>query len=147
MALSYHIDPEAGLITVQGEGEISLSDLLHTGHSLLLDVDFDPELPQLLDFRGLRPIMDGDPEELREFVQGPFRDVVMGNVAVVIDEHLEDEHCADIFLLTCAVHDAELFSDYDQALRWIVRQAFMRQPMALAHQQYAAGNHAYGAPE
>lgn len=129
MPLGYHINTDDGLITVQGEGRVEVTELANLGHSLLGDDRYDPALPQLLDFRGLRPNLKGIDEDaelarLRRFVQEHYRDRVAANVAVVIDDHLESRHCADIYLILCAIHDAELFADYDQALKWLMRQAF-----------------------
>jgi hypothetical protein len=166
MPLGYHINPDDGLITVQGHGEVDVDEITRLGEALLHDAAYDPALPQLLDFRGLRPReTDGDVsqeavEELWSFIQESYRARVMANVAVVIDEHLESQHCADIFLLTCAIQDAELFADYDQALKWLMRRAFAggdavvaRPPEAAAdpassgEQEDARGDHANGAPE
>lgn len=133
MPLGYHINQDDGLITVQGDGAVPLGDLTRLGEALLGDGRYDPALPQLLDFRGLRPHgqpSDGVPQdigvldELRAFIRERYRARVAANVAVVIDEHLESRHCADIFLLTCAIERAELFADYDQALKWLMRRAF-----------------------
>jgi hypothetical protein len=145
MVLDYHISPDEGLITIQGAGDVNLCDIARLGRSLLGDDAYDPRLPQLLDFRGLRPVAEGNLDDLRSFVHGPYRDRVAGNVAVVIDDHLEHHHGADIFLLTCAIHQAELFSDYDQALKWLMRRAFATQP--LAEQEDPGHDRADGAPE
>lgn len=147
MPLGYHINTDEGLITVQGDGEVPLADIARLGKALLEDDEYDPSLPQLLDFRGLRPVVEGRLEDLNAFLHGPYRQGVAASVAVVIDEHLESRHCAEIFLLTCAVHDAELFSDYDQALKWLMREAFVSQPVPLPQHQYAGRNHADRAPE
>lgn len=132
MPLDYHIGAEEGLITVQGKGRISPADLARLGQALLTDADYEPRLPQLLDFRGLRPAADGTLDVLQAFVSGLYRQRVEASVAVVIDDHLESRHCADIFLLTCAVDNAELFCDYDQALKWLMRHAFAPQPVPAA---------------
>lgn len=149
MPLGYHINPDEGLITVQGAGEVSVPEITRLGESLLSDDGFDPELPQLLDFRGLRPVRDADGvavTHLQTFIQECYRGRVQADVAVVIDEHLETRHCADIYLLTCAIHDAELFANYDQALRWLMRRAFAGAHDS-AEQQDAGSDHADGAPE
>jgi len=149
MPLGYHINPDEGLITVQGAGDVSIPEITRLGESLLEDAGFDPGLPQLLDFRGLRPASDADGiavTHLQAFIQDRYRGRVAADVAVVIDEHLESRHCADIFLLTCAIQDAELFADYDQALRWLMRRAFAGTP-ASAEQQDAGSDDADGAPE
>lgn len=149
MPLGYHISPDQGLITVQGAGAVSVPELTRLGESLLSDDGFDPGLPQLLDFRGLRPVRDADGAavtHLQTFVQQRYRGRVQADVAVVIDEHLESRHCADIYLLTCAIHDAELFADYDQALRWLMRRAFAGVPLS-AEQQDGGCDDPDGAPE
>lgn len=146
MPLGYHISADEGLITVHGQGELPLSELVRLGQSLLADTAFDPELPQLLDFRGLRPDPDAG-DSLWRFVLGPYREHVAGNVAVVIDDHLESLHCADIYLLTCAIETAELFADYDHAVKWLMRQAFAVRPVLLSEEEYAGADHADGAPE
>jgi hypothetical protein len=148
MALDYHISPDEGLITINGDGTARADDIARLGQSLLGDRNYDPSLPQLLDFRGLRPAA-GKLDELRAFVLGPYRDRVSASVAVVIDEYLEHRHGADIFLLTCAIHQAELFCNYDQALKWLMRRAFATQPARalLAEQEDAGGDDTHRAPE
>ena len=145
MPLDYHISADEGLITISGQGEVSLTAIAELGQSLLGDDAYDPQLPQLLDFRGLRPLPEDRLEALQAFVLGPYREAVAGNVAVVIDDHLEDRHAADIFLLTCAIHQAELFSDYDQALKWLMRRAFAARPSS--EEEDPRGDGAYGSPE
>ncbi len=149
MSLGYHISAEQGLITVRGHGEATLSDLTGLGRALLADPDYDPELPQLLDFRGLEPQSEGDAatDDLQWFICGPYRKAVSGSVAVVIDETLELRHAADIFLLTCAIPEAELFSSYDQALRWLMRQAFVPAPAPSSQQKQAGRDRRDRAPE
>lgn len=144
MALDYHISADEGLITVQAAGGVPLGELARFGRSLLADRAYDPRLPQLIDFRGMRPVRPGQLGELREFVQQIYRPRVESSVAVVIDEHLERRHGADIYLLTCAISDAELFCDYDQALRWLMRRAFAD---LSAEQEEARRHHAEHAPE
>ena len=145
MPLDYHISSDEGLITISGEGQVSLAAIAELGQSLLGDQSYDPRLPQLLDFRGLRPLAEDRLEDLQAFVLGPYRDAVSGSVAVVIDDHLEDLHAADVFLLTCAIHQAELFTDYDQALKWIMRRAFAKGPSA--EEEDAGGDGANRSPE
>jgi hypothetical protein len=133
MPVGYHINPDEGLITVTADGRVPLSEFVNNGERLLKNSEYDPKLPHLIDLRGLRPLRDQSLNELREFVEQCFRDRVSASVAVVIDRFLERAHCADIFLLTCALHDAELFADYDHALRWLMRrvsadQAWRNQP-------------------
>lgn len=156
MPLGYHINPDEGLITLQGTGEVPVAEFTRVCRAMLEDRNYDPDLPQLVDLRGLRPAplqADGSAlpglESLRAFVQEDFGPRVNADVAVVIDDHLEERHCADIFLLTCAVHEAELFADYDQALRWLMRRAFaaVPPPGRSTEQEDAGGDDAEGAPE
>ena len=153
MPVGYHINPDEGLITVRADGQVAIDELAVLGHSLLDDTGYDRALPQLLDFRGMRPRPRGDLEALREFVHGEYRSRIGSDIAVVIDDHLESQHCADIFLLTCAIHEAELFADYDQALKWLMRRSFVPAATgapgapALAEQEDSSGKGAHGAPE
>lgn len=155
MALGYHINADEGLITVRGDGNVAVTEIVELGESLLGDNAFDPELPQLLDFRGLRPrppAQAGAEAEfagLWDFVHSRYRAQIDANVAIVIDEHLEARHCADIFLLTCAISHAELFADYDQALKWLMREAFALRILApvSGEQQDGRTDHADGGPE
>lgn len=151
MPVGYHINPDDGLVTVRGDGDVTIGELVGVGESILADPAYDPALPQLVDLRGLRPAPRDDLERLQSFVHDDYRDRVAANVAVVIDDHLESRHCADIFLITCAIHDAELFVDYDQALKWLMRNAFATGRTATgtesAEQQDAAGDHAHRTPE
>ena len=130
MALGYHINPDDGLITVQGDGSVAIGEITRLVQSLLADGRFDPTLPQIMDFRGLRPVQPraeqpGDAiQALQAFLQQEYRSHVQAEIAVVIDEHLERRHCAEIYLLTSTLHAAELFADYEQALRWLMRRAF-----------------------
>lgn len=123
MTVGYHINPDEGLITVTAAGRVPLSEIAQVGERLLSDAGHDAHLPHLVDLRGLRPLRDQALMTLRDFVEVRFRERVHASVAVVIDRFLERAHCADIFLLTCALHDAELFADYDHALRWLMRRA------------------------
>ena len=126
MAAAYHINDDAGLITVRAEGNVDPKTLQAVGRALLQDAGFDPGLPQVMDFRGLR--LPGDPvalADLTAFVEQEFGSQLSGSVAVVIDEDLEAGLCADVYQVTCTVARAELFEDYDQALRWIMRREFV----------------------
>lgn len=149
MPMGYHINSDEGLITVQADGEMDATMLTELGQSLLADERFDPTLPQLVDFRGLRLGAEPNLGRLSEFVQEHYRNQIDTTVAVVIDGHLEERHCADFYLITCAMDQAELFADYDQALRWLMRRAFANAsvPLLSAEHEYAADDHGNHAPE
>ena len=136
MPATFHIDRNQGLLTVRAHGEVTLRSLVRIGRAMLADPGYDAAMPQLLDLRGMRVVptpLQGavsasppvsDLELLRQFVHGRYRQRTTGSVAVVIDPHLESAHCADIYLLTCAITGAELFADYELALKWLMRQGF-----------------------
>lgn len=147
MAAAYHINDDAGLITVRAEGEVAPATLQAIGRALLEDVSFNSELPQLIDFRGLR--MPGNPaalERLKAFVEQEFKSRVSGSVAVVIDDDLDARLCADVYRITCTMAGAELFEDYEQALKWIMRREFVPRP-PLLQQQNPAQNRCHEPPE
>jgi hypothetical protein len=135
MAVAYHINDDEGLITVRAEGVVDPEALQAVGRAMLEDASFDPDLPQLLDFRGLQVVAKSTTlAEFRPFIEDEFREQVNGIIAVVIDEDLEASLCADIYQLTCAIPRAELFEKYDQALKWLMRREFVpRAPLLQQH--------------
>ncbi len=138
MAAAYHIDDDEGLITIRAEGDVDPGTLQAVGRALLKDASFDPAMPQLVDFRGLRVASGRSTlDNLRPFIEEEFRGKVQGTIAVVIDDNLDTLMCADIYRLTCALPCAELFEDYEQALRWLIRREF--RPRAPLLQQHDAG--------
>ena len=63
-----------------------------------------------------------------------------------IDDDLDAHLCADVYRLTSSVARAELFEDYEQALKWIMRREFLPHP-PLLKQQNAAHDGRNHAPE
>ena len=147
MAAGYHINDDEGLITVRAEGVVDPEALQAVGRAMLEDACFDPELPQLLDFRGLQVMAKPTTlAELKPFIEDEFREQVNGIIAVVIDDDLDASLCADIYRLTCAIPKAELFENYDQALKWLMRREFVpRGPLLQKH--HAAYDHCDDAPK
>ena len=124
MALEYQIDAADGLIHVQGTAEIGLTDIFACGERLLADVAFDPHLPQLIDLREANI----DPSCLQP---GPasifahrFNSVVRASVAVVVAQGLARDEVAELYRVICMLDHAELFDEYEQALRWLIRTEF-----------------------
>lgn len=125
MAAAYHISADDGLITVQVNTQVDLIELYEVANSLLNDPQYDPTLPLLLDLRGMQL-------DMAKAALTPFNEFIIesygrnrdASIAVVIDEDLEAKECADIYWLACAVGSAELFEDYDQALKWLIRREF-----------------------
>ena len=147
MAAAYHINDDEGLITVRAEGDLDTHAIAAIGRAMLDDAGFDTDLPLLMDFRGVRLARQAEAlAELRAFVEHEFRVEVDGTVAVVIDDGLDPRLCADLYRLTCMLSRAELFEDYEQALKWIMRRDFA--PLSpLLEQQDSADDRRNEAPE
>ncbi|MCB1685154.1 MAG: hypothetical protein R3E82_19230 [Pseudomonadales bacterium] len=125
MPADYHISADDGLITVQIDSDVDLAHLYEVAKQLLEDPDYDARLPLLLDLRNMRL-------NIVESARGPFNQFIIGNfgrnreasIAVVIDTELDEKCCADIYWLACAVGSAELFEEYDLALKWLIKREF-----------------------
>lgn len=128
LALEYHINSEEGLINLRGDAQISIADIYSCGERLLSDAAFDANLPQLIDLRQARIETDClQPGPSSIFVHR-FNETVQANVAVVIEGGLTHLEIAELFRLTCMLEQAELFDNYDQALRWLIRTEFAARP-------------------
>jgi len=121
VSAEFHIDGEQGLISVDATGRADAAELAALATELLEAPGYDPEHPLLLDLRGLRPAL-GRAERDRltgQIIAGYRRRT--GPVAVVIDGEMSAGLSAGIFWLACALGNAEVFDDYDHALRWLIR--------------------------
>ncbi len=124
--VSYHINSDEGLITLRLAGDLDLVEIRERVESLLDDPQYSPHLPQLVDCRGIRPKVDK--AELRtftEFLTARYQTTVSASVAVVVDESLSADQTAGIYWLSCGHACAELFDNYDQALRWLMKREFI----------------------
>ena len=54
MAPVYHIASDDGLISIQVGSEIDLAELYDLAKSVLASENYDPELPLVMDLRGMR---------------------------------------------------------------------------------------------
>ncbi len=127
MPCGYHLNQEDGLVTITGSGEVSLSEAISIGRELLDDPVFDPQLPHLIDLRGVEVEHSHDDSmEFREFVLQAYRPGVDASIAVVIDHSLDQAAVANLFHLSCAMEQTELFDQYDQALKWLMRREFVQ---------------------
>jgi hypothetical protein len=72
----------------------------------------------------LRPQPTGDFSEFFTFVQQEYARGVRGTVAVVVDPELGADFHANAYLVTCALANAEMFENYQQALNWLVQREF-----------------------
>lgn len=124
MAPVYHIASDDGLISIQVGSEIDLAELYDLAKSVLASEDYDPELPLVMDLRGMR--LDWHPdatEPFARFMIDNFRGR-HGSMAVVIDTEMSRELVANVYWLACAVGGTEVFDDYDHALKWLIRREF-----------------------
>ena len=125
MPATYHINPDEELITVQIAGEVDLSEVFEAARGLYDDPAYDPNLPLLADLRGMRV-------DLREAARKPFNRFVISrfgqprsaSIAVLVDQEMDSELCAAVYWLNCALGVAEMFEDYDMALKWLIRREF-----------------------
>ena len=126
MPLDYHIDTDSGLINLTGQDRLEISDLVRCGEALLEDQAFDPTLPQLLDLREAEiAAPDGltyEPDVLA-FIER-FNQQVRAGVAVIVPGGLEKSIIAEVYRATCQFARAELFEDYDHAMRWLIKTEF-----------------------
>lgn len=127
MPSGYTISHDQGLIAIHGADLVSIPVAIEIGRSILNDPKFDPQLAQLFDLRGL--IIERsrqEAEEFRHFALFEYFPKVRGAVAVVVDDSLARIPLADLYHLTAQVDFVEMFDSYDQALRWLMRRAFVQ---------------------
>jgi hypothetical protein len=126
MPCAYHINLEDGLITLTGGADVDATQLLNIGEQMLADPEFDPYLPQLIDFRNLTVEPDKEASaRIRDFCLKTYLPRVYASIAVVINDSLSTRALSDMYHLTCAMDKAELFDHYDQALKWLMRREFV----------------------
>lgn len=124
MSIDYHINPDDGLISMRADAALTIAELHSCGESLLADQAFQPELPVLIDLRGanLEQLCAG--ETLAPVFTRRFNRSVRGSVAVLVASDHSSNQLADVYRMICALEQAELFEDYDHALRWLIRREF-----------------------
>ena len=124
MPAGYHISEDEGLISVQVSDRIDLVELYESAKALHSDPSYSHELPLLVDLRNMRlTISQPATAPFSRFIITRFNGRA-GSNAVVIDPDLENELFTGIHWLACAVSGTELFDDYDQALKWLIRREF-----------------------
>ena len=141
MSPAYHIANDDGLISIQVHDEIDLVALYELTKSLLNSDGYAADLPLIVDLRGMRL-------EINKDAAGPFGAFVInnfrnrpGSIAVVIDGDMSRELSADTYWLACAIGGTEVFDDYDQALKWLIRREFAQQtpPNVVSISDHVAG--------
>ncbi len=125
MTIEYHINQRDELITFTMKGSISPSEACVQVDEMLNDADFDANLPQLVDLREAH-IAGSKTNRLRfeKFLLGDYRPRLKASVAIVVNPQWDEDTCAQAFLLSCALHRAELFDDWGQACKWLIKKEF-----------------------
>ncbi|MDA1074628.1 MAG: hypothetical protein O3A63_07695 [Proteobacteria bacterium] len=124
MGSGYHISPDEGLISIRLEGDVSLEALQTTLSTLITDTHYLGNLPQLIDCRGFVGPMGTELVGFMKFISSEFRPAALASVAVVIDPDLDATRTAGMIRLTSALKHAELFDDYNHALKWLIHKEF-----------------------
>jgi len=121
--LRYHIDEDERLVTVQASDRVAAGDLEDLVSRILLDPAFVPDYSQLLDFREARiDRLTEDGGTLAGYFLRTVNPAISGSIAVVIDPDLTPADTAMMFRLTCAIAGAELFEDFEMAVKWLARK-------------------------
>jgi len=123
--VEYHIKPDEGLVTVRVDGSVDLVDLMESARALIEESTFDAALPHLVDLRGMTV-------ELEVQAIEPFHRFLVrhfgghgASIAVVLNDTLSADETATVFRMALALGQVELFDDYEQALRWLMRKEFV----------------------
>jgi len=125
MPCDYHINPDAGLVTITGSDDTTAKQFLELGERLLADPKFDAKLAQLMDLRGLTmAFQKDDNERMHDFSVNIYSPQVEANIAIIMDGDQDSKSIASMFRLACAMHKTELFDNYNQALKWLMRREF-----------------------
>ena len=126
MSVGYHINSEDGLISIQISGSPAAAELVDTAECILADDGFSSALPQLVDLRDWQG--DGvSPEQfdnVRSYLLERYCTNVDASIAVVVNDDLSRQACASIYRLSAATGKAEMFENYDLAVRWLIRREF-----------------------
>ena len=123
MSLEYHIDANESLITVSVEDGLRPGDMELLAAQLLEDPLFDADMAQLLDLRQAKiELPDDHAKLLARYLLKKYNPAIDGNIAVVIDPDLTPADTAMVFRITCALERAELFEDFDMAVKWLARK-------------------------
>ena len=122
---TYHINNEEGLVTIKSPADVQLHHTCDMAKRVLSDPAFDPELPQLVDLRGSHSTMTPAEEvQLSDFVLSEYRPRVESSIAIVVDDNMDSQVMARLYHLSSRMDKTELFDEYHQALKWLMRREF-----------------------
>ena len=140
MPTGYHINESDGLITVEVAGSVDLGDIFEGARQFLADPSYDPNLPQLVDLRGMDIAWQATTiKPFTQFMLQNYAPQARACVAVVVDPELDGDTCARVYWLSCALGNSEVFDSYELALKWLMKQGFAQSPEVI-QSQAAIGN-------
>jgi hypothetical protein len=123
---SYHINREDEFVSLRLTGAVDLVEIYELCQSFLDDPHFSRTWPHLVDLRGLD--IDVKPGAMRPFSQfllTKYRpEFSAAPMAIVMDADRDSEFSAGLYRFTCGLGNAELFDDYAQAVRWLIRNGW-----------------------
>ncbi len=125
MPCDYHINVDEELVTITSTQDVELAYAMQFGRSVLDDAKFKSTLPQLIDLRGL--VIHGSGEQLSQFqnfVLHEYGRAVESSVAIVVDDSLGRYELAALYRLITQTPKAEMFDNYELALKWLMRTEF-----------------------
>jgi hypothetical protein len=127
MPAEYHINERDDLITLRLRGAVDATEARACAEALLADPAFSPQLPQLIDLREAEPNgAAGEATSFEEYLLDHYRPRIEASVAVVINREWDYDMCAWVYWLCCALQHAELFDDWNQACKWLIKKEFSK---------------------
>jgi hypothetical protein len=127
MPAGYHINDNDGLVAIEVTGAVNLADIYGTAKRLLADPSYDPNLPQLIDLRGMEiELQAATVAPFTRFMVARYAPQTLACIAVVIDPELEADICARVYWISCALGSSEVFDNYELALKWLMKQEFAK---------------------
>ena len=122
---TYHINSNEGLVTIKSPSTLKLDNTCDMAMRMLDDPEFDPDLPQLVDLRGCHSSMTYTDElKFRDFILWEYRPRVASSIAIVVDDEMDSKVLARLYHLSSRMDKTELFDQYQQALKWLMRNEF-----------------------
>jgi hypothetical protein len=125
MPCGYHINHDEGLLTITGTTQVAIEEASQLAEEILIDPEFDPSLPQLVDLRGIKLSRSAASSiDFRDFMLHTYRPNIHASMAIVVDDSLDRHTLANLYHLACNMSQTELFDQYEQALKWLMRREF-----------------------
>jgi hypothetical protein len=125
MPCGYHINHDEGLLTITATTRVAIEEANQLAEEILIDPEFDPSLPQLVDLRGIKLTRSAASTiDFRDFMLQTYRPNIQASMAIVVDDSLDRRTLANLYHLACNMSHTELFDHYEQALKWLMRREF-----------------------